>query len=89
MTAGAYGPAAMSMFERIRAVLYGPPAADPTLWHEPPLLFGIWQTQGTLWPVRTIDGKRAYTNGKLWRRWNGARWEYQQDEETFEDQFGL
>lgn len=45
---------------------------NPALWHE-------WWT---LLPVRLTDGSRSRFTGKLWRRWNGAAWEYQQDAET-------
>lgn len=37
-------------------------------------------------PVRLINGTLSDTMvGQLWRRWNGERWEYQQDEETKEE----
>lgn len=48
--------------------------ADETVWHK-------WETG---WFVRLTDGKLSLSEGQLWRRRVGDRWEYQQDAETVE-----
>ncbi len=45
----------------------------------------LWHKCRTPFPLRrTVDGKFIMLVGQCWRRWNGSRWEYKQDEETDE-----
>lgn len=69
----------MKIIEKLRDLLGWPPATDDKSgnWHK---------ISRPFFPVRLIDG--AFSDpcvGQLWRRWNGDRWEYQQDEETKEE----
>ena len=47
-----------------------------TLWHK---------CRSPFFMRRTVDGGWTSGHGQTWRRWNGKRWEYRQDEETKEE----
>jgi len=44
-----------------------------------------WHPWNTLLRVRLVDGTRKSELGKLYRRWNGAGWEYKYTPETEEE----
>jgi hypothetical protein len=43
-----------------------------------------WHKWTVFWPVRTVDGRLAWS--LTWRRWNGKTWEYKIRELT-EDEY--
>lgn len=46
---------------------------------------GDWHRHMPLLPVRLNTGKLSGLNGAIWRRWDGKRWEYRQDAETYDE----
>lgn len=46
---------------------------------------GNWYSYTPWFFVRLHDGSISRAFGKVWRRWNGKKWEYRQDPETDED----
>lgn len=46
----------------------------------------IWEKAWPLFPHRTVDGGWTSGCGQVWRRRRADnKWEYQQDEETYEE----
>lgn len=50
---------------------------DETLWHK----------CSGFPPRKTIDGKWSLFPGQLWRRKRNGKWEYKQDQETYDEWF--
>lgn len=46
---------------------------------------GQWHAYQPWFFVRLHDGRLSHALGKVWRRWNGEKWEYRQDPETWDE----
>ncbi|WP_425902559.1 hypothetical protein [Agrobacterium radiobacter] len=46
---------------------------------------GKWHKYNPLFHVRLIDGRNSSGIGQIYRRWDGAKWEYRQERETEEE----
>lgn len=46
---------------------------------------GLWYAYNPLLRVKLIDGSYSSGFGQVYRRWDGAKWSYRQDQETEEE----
>lgn len=69
----------------IRAILAIVRLCDAYLGRERPKDGATWHKWNRVFPVRLTSGKWSDSLGQLWRRWDGERWIYRQDEETEDD----